>query len=385
MQIKGRRFDKNGSGYVVLIPEEPEDLWIIYNLIHVGDHIRAVTWRRISKQSDIGKSNKERKKLNLEIAIEKIDFTPEDGVIRLSGPNMTENEWVKIGAYQSLTIENLKKFTLTKEYWDSVTIDFLNESLDPANRAEVAALLIDEGLANLVLITPYMTIDKFHLSVPIPKKRKYSVSKHDGSLKKFFENVYEGVKRNINFDIVKCLIIAGPGFVKDQFHSFVLEEAQRRGDRDIQSNKDKFLLIHGASAYKNALSDIMSTPAVVAQIEDTKASGEVQLLETFFDKMKEDENIVVYGPQEVRYASDLQAIEHLLISDQLFRSNLIAERKASVELVESVKEAGGNVVIFSSLNVAGEKLQQLSGVAAILRYPLLLPTSHESTDSEDSE
>jgi len=41
-----------------------------------------------------------------------------------------------------------------------------------------------------------------------------------------------------------------------------------------------------------------------------------------------------------------------------------------VELVQSVKDGGGKVHIFSSLHVSGEQLKNLSGVAAILRYPL---------------
>jgi protein pelota len=41
-----------------------------------------------------------------------------------------------------------------------------------------------------------------------------------------------------------------------------------------------------------------------------------------------------------------------------------------VKLVESVREHGGTVYVFSALHVTGIQLNQLSGVAAILRYPL---------------
>lgn len=39
----------------------------------------------------------------------------------------------------------------------------------------------------------------------------------------------------------------------------------------------------------------------------------------------------------------------------LFRSQNIAERKRYVKLVDSVKEAGGDVKIFSSMHVTGER------------------------------
>lgn len=39
-------------------------------------------------------------------------------------------------------------------------------------------------------------------------------------------------------------------------------------------------------------------------------------------------------------------------------------------LVEEVEKGGGSAVIFSGAHVAGEQLTQLTGVAAILRFPL---------------
>ncbi len=60
----------------------------------------------------------------------------------------------------------------------------------------------------------------------------------------------------------------------------------------------------------------------------------------------------------------------MLISDALFRSLDILERKKYVQLVEQVKEHGAQVRIFSSSHSSGEQLTQLSGVAAILRFPI---------------
>ena len=39
-------------------------------------------------------------------------------------------------------------------------------------------------------------------------------------------------------------------------------------------------------------------------------------------------------------------------------------------LVDAVRGAGGEALVFSSMHVSGEQLNQLSGIAAILRFPL---------------
>lgn len=59
-----------------------------------------------------------------------------------------------------------------------------------------------------------------------------------------------------------------------------------------------------------------------------------------------------------------------MLADSLFRSNNIDERKRYVKLVEDVRNNNGTVLIFSSMHVSGEQLAQLTGCAAILRYPM---------------
>ncbi len=48
----------------------------------------------------------------------------------------------------------------------------------------------------------------------------------------------------------------------------------------------------------------------------------------------------------------------------------MVQRAAYAQLVEGVRESGGEALVFSGAHVSGEQLDQLSGVAAILRFPL---------------
>jgi len=93
-----------------------------------------------------------------------------------------------------------------------------------------------------------------------------------------------------------------------------------------------------------------------------------------------------YGYSHVNKANEELAIESLLVTDELFRSSDVITRKKYVSLVESVRENGGKVFIFSSLHVSGAQLQQVSGVAAILRFPLPdLDELEEDAEAEDVE
>ena len=60
--------------------------------------------------------------------------------------------------------------------------------------------------------------------------------------------VLTAVIRHVNWDIVKCLVIAGPGFVKDDFKKFMEEEAVRRDLRWRPRSSSTHLLLLMAPA-----------------------------------------------------------------------------------------------------------------------------------------
>ena len=61
-------------------------------------------------------------------------------------------------------------------------------------------------------------------------------------------------------------------------------------------------------------------------------------------------------------------------------------------MVERVQAQGGTIQVFSTLHVSGEQLNQLSGVAAILHFPLpdiedeeALQEEHDDLHDDDNE
>jgi protein pelota len=86
--------------------------------------------------------------------------------------------------------------------------------------------------------------------------------------------------------------------------------------------------------------------------------------------MDVDPDKAYYGYDHVAKAHQQLAIDSLLVTDELFRASDVATRKRYVQLVEGVRQNGGQTYVFSSMHVSGQQLQQVSGVAAILRYPL---------------
>ena len=58
----------------------------------------------------------------------------------------------------------------------------------------------------------------------IPRKRRGDVSQHEKGLNKFYDQCIQALLRHDNFDVVKAVIIASPGFVRQQFFDYMYQQ-----------------------------------------------------------------------------------------------------------------------------------------------------------------
>uniref|UniRef100_A0A1L8DS72 Protein pelota homolog n=2 Tax=Nyssomyia neivai TaxID=330878 RepID=A0A1L8DS72_9DIPT len=380
MKLVSRIVDKGGSGSVVLVPEEPEDMWHAYNLISEGDNVKCTTIRKVQNETATGSSSSNRVRTVLTIAVENIDFDTQACVLRLKGRNVEENQYVKMGAYHTLDLALNRKFTLTKPEWDTISLERIDMACDVTQSADVAAVIMQDGLAHVCLITSSMTLVRSKIEVSIPRKRKGNVQQHEKGLAKFYDAVMQGILRHVNFDVVKCVLIASPGFVKDQFFEYMIQQAVKAEHKQLLEHRGKFVLIHASSGFKHSLKEVLQDPAVVAKMSDTKAAGEVKILEQFYTTLQCEPAKAFYGKKHVTRAIEAECVQTLLISDNLFRCQDFNQRKEYVRLVDAVRDSGGEVKIFSSMHISGEQLAQLTGIAAILRFAM---PELEDSDEED--
>ncbi|KFK29276.1 hypothetical protein AALP_AA7G112300 [Arabis alpina] len=368
MKIIRRAFVRNGPGSVKMEAEDSDDLWYAYNLIAPADTVMAVTFRKVQRDLPGGGRDSERVRLKLEVQVEEVDYDKDGSVLRIRGKNILENEHVKIGAFHTLELDLKRPFVLRKECWDSLALDTLKQASDPAASADLAILLMQEGLANIFLVGRSVTSSRARIETSIPRKHGPAIAGYESALKKFFENVLQAFVKHVDFSVVRCAVIASPGFTK--FHKHLLLEAERRQLRPIIENKSRIILVHSNSGYRHSLGEVLHAPNVMNMIKDTKAAKEVKALNDFFTMLSNDPARACYGPKHVEVAHERMAIQTLLITDELFRNSDVKARKKYVNLVESVKDSGGEVFIFSSMHVSGEQLAQLTGIAALLRFPL---------------
>ncbi|KAI8849071.1 hypothetical protein BC829DRAFT_392796 [Chytridium lagenaria] len=368
MKLLSKEIAKDMSGTIRLVPEEQEDMWHAYLLIVPGDALKSTTIRRVVSESATGSTDKTTVRISLTIQVETVEYDKQACMLRVNGRNMEENKFLN------------RPFSLAKHEWDVITLERVATSCDVATRADVAAVVLEEGLANFCLITQNMTIVRQRLEVNVPRKRKGS-SNHEKATQRFFDQVYQGILKHFSLDIVKVIILASPGFVKDQLLEYIKATAIRTDNKPVIQFLPKFLLVHCSSGQKHALGEALSDPGVQSRLSDTKFAREVKIMENFYITLANDSSKAFYGMRHVEIAATKGAIDTLMITDELFRAADVVTRKRYIALVELVRSFGGNVFIFSSLHTSGEQLTQLTGVAAICSFPL--PELDDEVEEEE--
>ena len=378
MKLLSQSFEKDKSGSTTLVPQDKEDLWQLYNLIQKGDEIKLPTHRNVKKVTSGGgsggkdKGKADRKLLTLKMSVEDIEYTPSDEVMRIRGRTVEPNEYVPIQSYHTAEVQFDKKFTLIKPDWDEISYGIIVSACSIEQKAEVGAVIMEEGVAHLCLVTDNMTVLRNKIEKSIPRKRRGEGGggNHDKAMEKFLNMVLSTMLRNFDLTKLKAIILASPGFTANALYQNTINQAIQEENKLVIQNKSKFMVVHSSTGYLQGLEEILKDPSIQKQLSNTKFAREGAIFEEFQRVLNNDDDRAWYGPLEATKAVELGAIKYFMITDTLFRSDDIAVRKHYIKLTEEVKRQGGEVLIFSSLHESGEQLDQLTGVAVLLNYPV---------------
>lgn len=379
MRLLKQSFEKDRSGSVTLVPQDKEDLWQCYNLIQKNDEIKLSTHRNIKKASGGGltggkeKGKQERKVLTLRVSVEDIEYLPSEDVMRIRGKTTEPNEFVPLQSYHTAEIELQKSFTLYKEDWDEVSFEIILKACSIEEKAEVGAIVLEDGVAHLCLVTDNMTVLRNKIEKSIPRKRRGEGGggSHDKALTKFYEMVLTTVFRNFDLEKLKAIIIASPGFAASSLLDTLNTMATRENNKIFFQNKSKFIVAHSSTGYLQGLEEVLKDPSIQKSLSNTKFAREASAFEEFQKVLNEDDGRAWYGASEAEKALNMGAVRCLMLTDSLFRSDDISIRKHYIKLTEDAKGQGVEVLVFSSLHESGEQLNQLTGIAVLLKYPIV--------------
>ncbi len=342
-------------GEISLTPESLDDLWHFKYIVEPGDTVFAMTFRTIDSVSDKIRPDKVEKKLmRLGIIVESTEFHKFSNRLRIKGTILSD---LDAGAYHTLNIEPYSELSISK-HWKSDQIERLRDAIEASRRPEIEIVTIEEGEAVIGYLRQYGIEEVSRIRQSSSGKREGADSKGVDGKGEFFGEVAAQLKYA---DKVQTFVIAGPGFIKDDFVKFLKNNypavAQKIIVEDISSI--------GASGFQ----EVLRRGAIQRIAEETRITREAQIIEQLMVEISRDGK-AAYGYSETKKAIEFGAVETLLLADETLRGYR-EKGAAEVEaLMRHVEHARGKVVVFSTEFEPGQRLEKLGGIAALLRFPI---------------
>ena len=327
-----------------------DDLLYIKSVLDRGDSVHGVSYRRIKDDTKARADSGQRVRVFLGVNVESTEFHEHSKTLRITGPLVESSDSnVTLGAYHTLEASVGDTLKIRKK-WKKWQLDRLIEAEKSSETGIVLIVSIEEGEADFAVLRRFGVDYVFRVIKTIAGKEmedEYTASAQD-----FYDSVTKKIVEYKAKDDLQAVIICGPGFAKDKV-------AERLKNKKISG----FSIEAAGCGGRAGIQEILKRGVVEKIVEESRVGVETRLVEELISGVAKD-SAVAYGLNEVKRASELGSVETLLITYRFL------QKHNPEKLIERVKQGRGEVMVVSSDHDAGERLDAIGGVGAILRFPI---------------
>lgn len=302
---------------------------------------------------------------NVQSALEKmiqhlrtINKTPPNGLAVFCG-NVAANEGkqdLRVWSIEPPMPLNIRIYRCDKNF----VTDILEEMMVEHN--VYGLVVLDRRDATLAILRgkTIIPIKKTHSEVPGKTRAGGQSSQRyarirEGAYKDHFKKISDYMKEEFLplGNNLKGIIVGGPGVTVNDFlnKDYITGDLKRKiiGTKDLSYTEE-----FGLQELLDKSQDLLA---------EEEVAMEKKIMNRFFEQMRENMAKVTYGEKETLRALDLNAVDLLLISEDL-PDDIVA-------MLEDKAQAGGAIVkIISTETREGVQLRDLGGVAALLRFEI---------------
>ena len=343
------------EGIVIIVPETLDDLWHLSHIIEVGDNASATTTRRIQDTSGDRTRNDRgvKKTFNLELDIKNVSFHLFTGKLRLTGIiTKGPDDLIPLGSHHTIEVKLNNQITIKKSRWPKWAIDRVNLAIDASKKLSAIIVVLEDDTATIGLMRQFGMEYYGPIKGSVSGKRILDKNRQKNIIQ-FYEKVIDSIEK---FDSIENIIIAGPGFVKNDFFDYL---------KDKHDDLAKKSIVEGTgSGGRVGISEVLKKGTVEKLTSENRVAIEMMAVDNLLTQIGKNSSKIAYGPRETEKAINMGAVAQLLILD-----TKVSDENMSglMEMTENMK---GEVMVISSEHDGGKQLESLGGMAAILRYEI---------------
>jgi protein pelota len=351
------------QGFVKVVPDSPDDLWHLYNVIYKGDEVYAMSSRAIKSDTATSRpKSAERVSAFMGVKVESVGWDKFLGKLRVHGLICHAPDIIPTGAHHTLSIALNQPMTIVKKEWSKHLLDRLTK----ASETEKPILILsidDEGFA-IAETKQYGVETRVDQRMRLPGK--VEADKRVEATKAYFRLTLTSISKlwvhNHN-----PVVISGAGYIKNDFVKYLNEESKEMAKAvvDVKS------VNNGGTA---GIDEALRSGVLLKAAHQLRVVDETETMEEVMKRLGKGEGTVTYGLDAVENAVMMGAVEKLVVADTKLRDADEAQRLKLEDLMHQVEKRNAPITVVSTEHEAGAKLLSLGGIVALLRFPLYRDT-----------
>jgi len=341
------------KGYVRLVIESEDDLWILSMYVEEDDIVSMRTLRDVSIEGSV----KKRIPMKLSLKVKKIEFQSFSGRLRIRGVIIEGPETYGLkGSYHTFSVDIGSRIEIYKKE-GFIDKEFFNKLLEISNRGRKALLIAldyDEYCVQLIQGQGMRVLSEGSFPM-ISKSDVNSITEFDTRLR---DLAIEIIKYVESYDPV-AIVIGSPGGL-----------AQKLVEKINMLRKDLRIYIDSISMGGCSGVEELVRRGVVRKIFE--AYSEVRAREIFEEYMRlliKDPDKVASGVENVHILSNIGALDKIVLIDSFLRDN-VEIREKILEILRNAVSKKTEFVIVSDDSEIGLKIKSIGGIIGILRLSI---------------
>jgi protein pelota len=343
------------NGFMELLPETLDDLWHLSHIVEVGDIVSSKTTRRIQDNTgDKLRSDRGIKKtFFLSISVENVSFHIFTGKLRITGIiTKGPEDIIPLGSHHTLEVKLNTPLKINKIKWSKWAINRVEQAIEASKKLFAIIIVIEDDVATIGLMRQF-GIEYYGPIIGSISGKRVLDKNRQKTLDEFYKKIVEAI---LKFNDIQSIVIAGPGFVKNDFLKYLKEKYSDLAKKSIVENT--------GSGGRVGIHEVLKKGTVEKLTVENRVAHEMMNIEELLKEIATNSSKAVYGKNETISAANAGAVQKLFILDKLVSDK---DLEAIMNLIENMK---GTVLVISSEHDGGKQLESLGGVAALLRYSI---------------
>ena len=337
------------SGTVRLVVECADDLWYLRTLIEPGDTATGSSEYKEKLGGTETKSQVARRRVWVQVQVERVEWSPHAGRVRVLGIVTDGSEEVPRGSHHGLDIGEGEELTLHKVRW----LTYHHEKLEEAARthgARTLVVLFDRERATFVGLRPHGHETLAVIEGDVPKK-----GWETGKAKDFMAEIAKTATELAARTGAQHIIAASPAFWR--------AELERALPNDLRA---KVIFASVSDADERALGELLGKPEVQAALAQERAAQERGIVERVLAALAKDR--LVYGHADVKAALTEGNLSELIVTETaIAKSREDGTADALEGFLQQADSVKATVRLLSTPEGCG-RIDGLGGVVGVRRW-----------------